>query len=173
MGEIVRSSSRGALSARERMNFEVTGKSLRTLAVESIEFWHSLIVLQKIKYYSPFSVMNGLERGPDMKKKDMTTLYICVFPSLLSYKYSETPISTLKWDIGLLLVSLSSPGMSPWKGFIVYMKEDTSHQYLFPCRSWLPLYYRRKLNWADYMLFKKKNTLCILYTFCIREAFDF
>lgn len=113
--------------------------------------------------------MNGLERGPDLKKKDITALHMCVFPSLLGCKFSETAISTLKWDIGLLLVSLSSPGMSPWKDFIVYMKEDTSHLYLFPCRSWLPLYYRRKLNWDDYMLFKKKK-YCLHFVYILYQS---
>lgn len=95
------------------MNFEVTGKSLKDPHSRISRILHSPIVFQKIKKYSPFSVMNGLERGPDLKKKDITALYMCVFPPLLGCKFSETAISTLKWDIGLLLVSLSSPGMSP------------------------------------------------------------
>lgn len=104
--------------------------------------------------------MNGLERGPDLKKKDITALYMCVFPSLLGFKFSEMPISTLKWDIGLFLVSLSSPGMNPWKHFIAYMKEDTSHQYLFPCRSWYHFITGEKLSWLHAL---QKQ---ILFAFC-------
>lgn len=71
-------------------------------------------------------------------------------------------ISTLKQDIGLFLVSLLSSGISPRKYFTEYMKEDTLHLCLLPGRSWLPLHYRRKFNWAGLHALHK-----ILFVFCL------
>lgn len=70
--------------------------------------------------------------------------------------------SALKQDSRLPLVSLPSPGISPWKYFIEHMKEDTSHLHRLLCQSWLPLYCRRKWNWAG--LRSPQNTVGILYT---------
>ena len=69
----------------------------------------------------------------------------------LSIRMSYLPFwvtSPLKQDAGLFLGSLPSCGISPWKYYIEQRREDTSHLYCLPCWSWLPLYYRRKLNYT-------------------------